>query len=242
MSSSGHPRGFTLIELLVVISIVAVLAGMLLPALSAVKSASKQNACANNLRQIGTAHLSYVNDWDGLVPCSAYADEPTGSNNGNYYGYPDKVAPYLGFEGSSAYPFQNYAKPNRPGQRGNVFTCPENPEGNFGGNFMSFGVNAYLCQESLGFCFFPPRPQGAFKVLAAKVVLFDGGGYRCRYLDFNVTFAGGNKLLAQRHKGRTNLMFMDGHSATFGYPPLPYNLDTTFSEAALRPTYAPPTW
>ena len=60
-------KGFTLIELLVVIAIIAVLMGILMPALQRVKKQAKGAVCKNNLRQIGVAANLYAQSYELLI-------------------------------------------------------------------------------------------------------------------------------------------------------------------------------
>jgi len=130
-------KAFTLIELLVVIAIIAILLGLLLPAVQKVREAAARTQCQNNLKQIGLALHGYLGAKSGFPPgysaSGPYIDGATDTSPG--WGWAAFILPYI--EQDNVYRQLNF---NQPVQKSSavqtvleVFLCPSDltPQGAF---------------------------------------------------------------------------------------------------------------
>jgi len=180
-----HPNrrwraGFTLVELLVVIAIIAILAAMLMPALSRAREMARRTSCLNNVRQIGLGLILYAEDYRGFYPLSndwmRTGDEP-------------------GIQTALVYP--------RYITQLEVFLCPSNralrapqpADAALGGSYPYMGIELARFEDILAlFGPSPPRPLRTASP-AEVMVLSDDRTNHIR----GDEVAGGNLLYADNH-------------------------------------------
>jgi prepilin-type N-terminal cleavage/methylation domain-containing protein len=86
-------RGFTLIELLVVVAIIAILAALLFPVFAQARERARRTGCMSNTRQVGTATMMYLQDYEGYYPMSVHPEWVNGSQRMALFF--DALVPYV---------------------------------------------------------------------------------------------------------------------------------------------------
>ena len=227
--------GFTLIELLVVISILAILAGLLLPALAKAKEQGRSAACRSNMRQIVVGMLLYVDDdrdylpWPGDVDrdldpdwvfggqADTYANKPNLWKNPGYGFHPEagsvfayvtslpRVERAVYFRGGSPTAYET-ANTNKTFP---VYRCPST--GSLGAALrVNYSMNSYLDPMTHP----PVAPRGVLHAAVVnpvqKLLLVNEDPRTMRNASFvpEGTAANGRFVM---HNGRVNMGYCDGH-------------------------------
>ncbi len=121
--ASPH-RAFTLVELLVVIGIIAVLVGILLPALNKARRSAATLQCSSNMRQISTAMLQYIQANKGKFPPSG-SPPITGVYTYGWWWANELVRGKYITNGGNIYPTPGMSTNSKRFSSNNVFRCPE---------------------------------------------------------------------------------------------------------------------
>ncbi len=238
MSVRNTPRrGFTLVELLVVIAVIAILIGLLLPAVGSARDAARTSTAQNNVRQITLALVTYANDFNFQFPpvLNNIPDKQTGKLNMNWYDE-TRIGRYIPqFDESNL----NNANPKNKTVGGGVFTSPMHASAG-----RSFTMNFWAA------CAGSWRPEsGRFKAFKPGENPFDSSeGTRGKAFDLNVKFTSNTMLIADAwgmwpgetpagYAGETR-WFTGAHIGRSGLPGERFGGGQTPVDASLQETQA----
>jgi prepilin-type N-terminal cleavage/methylation domain-containing protein/prepilin-type processing-associated H-X9-DG protein len=189
-------RAFTLIELLVVIAIIAILAALLLPALSRAKAKAHSIACLNNLKQWGLATQLFVLDNNDFLPPDG-TPNGTSVNSGWYIDLPR----ILGIQVYNELAWRTNASA-APGK--SIWICPSNTNRSNGNNLFHYCLNEHV--NGIGTNNAPVRISSISRPTQV-IWLFDNGK--------RAAVAQQNNVHTNLHTKGAQFTFLDGHSGRF---------------------------
>ena len=218
--SLSHPRqGFTLIELLVVKAIIAILAAMLLPALSQAREKARQAVCISNLKQVGLTVMLYAQDNDEyFIPQSmSFWTNVYGAGTYQWHDLlPFLYGPYLGWASKYTNPSSASTAWNWTQNNMHVFKCPTYRRNLEVGAYVksSYGRNVRLQYDDNGTYVAGTRRNSNFKAYKKPTRRFlftdydPKGPYNLNYACYGVATYG---PVDARHSDGANFLFLDGH-------------------------------
>jgi prepilin-type N-terminal cleavage/methylation domain-containing protein/prepilin-type processing-associated H-X9-DG protein len=183
-------RGFTLLELLVVITVMTVLTGILLPVLARARERAQQSTCLSHLRQIGQAHLLYLQDWEEHLPRWWQAGPPRPEPFGPYVYWPERLLPYLRSQDVFRDPSFSWWQPWPPEVKLADYAL------------LTWGSGGSGTASDPFWCW-PGPPLSLAQVLRPAEAIQLADGYT------TTSMTGG---VVARHGGGANLGFLDGHA------------------------------
>ncbi len=203
-------RGFTLIELLVVIAIIAILAAILFPVFAKAREKARQTSCLSNCKQLGTAVMMYIGDYDDAYPKSLLYDAvQMGSLGYNYGFWPVLLRPYV--------------------MNNQIYRCPS-LSSNLSGSIYSIaalnlpyasigygwniGTNSSGYKDGFGYYYgdgVPIRTLPDIQLPAETILLGDMSVYTGNW-QYLVWVAGSVSYTPKIHNEGANYVFADGHA------------------------------
>jgi len=213
LEEKRYHKGFTLIELMVVIAIIAILAGLLLPALAKSKSKAIQINCLSNMKQMGVGLLLYSEDFNGQLPGNFH------HNSNPDFTWTDALSPYLGEVDSIRLCGADPRKKEKHDLNGTSYIMNDHlitPLFNAFGEMVESAVRLdQLKDPSATVLFFEASDQLAVSAISSACVAcsrsWNLGGWNNVIKDIQPDRHRSGPSADDRSNGKANYLFADGH-------------------------------